>query len=118
VFSDGLRARCRRFAAAVFAALAGAREDATRGDYLRVAVLLTICTVLLVVGANATTYTPTNTSLRQGTVTQPANGTTVVSVQGYTFEGTVNDKKPARLLAADERARTEWSYESRQGVDA
>jgi len=118
VFPDGLRARCRRLGAGVLAALASARADATRGDALRLLVALTICTLVLVAGVNAATHSPANASLAQGTVTQPANGTTVVSVQGYTFEGSTNDKKPARLLATDERARTEWIYESRQGVGA
>jgi hypothetical protein len=57
-------------------------------------------------------------SLEAGTVTSPANGSTVVSVQGYTFQGNTNPKKPARLVSVGERGGTEWVYDSKQGTAA
>ncbi|WP_439028696.1 aryl-sulfate sulfotransferase [Haloarchaeobius sp. DT45] len=78
--------------------------------------------VLLLVSpavVSAVTYDPADQpSLQRGTVTSPANDTTVVSVQGFTFRGTTNDKKPARLVAAGERGVTEWVYNSTEGKNA
>jgi hypothetical protein len=45
-----------------------------------------------------------------GVVQDPANGSTVVSIQGFHFDDQGSKKKPARLLAAGERADTKWIY--------
>ncbi|WP_018256496.1 aryl-sulfate sulfotransferase [Halomicrobium katesii] len=119
MFSDGLLAACRRIGTGLTDRVTRARANATAADWLRFALLATICLLLAVVAANVATSAPAdNTTLQRGTVTQPADNTTIVSVQGYTFEGSVNDKKPARLIAADERAGTDWTYQSRQGSGA
>ena len=119
MFSDGLLAQCRRAGSALGARLSAARASATTGDWFRLAVLVTICALLVIVGVNVAASTGADDStLQRGTVTEPADNTTVGSVQGYTFEGSTNDKKPARLIAASERATTEWTYTSRQGSNA
>ena len=119
MFSDGLLAQCRRAGSALGARLSAARASATTSDWLRLAVLVTICGLLVIVGVNVAASTGADDStLQRGTVTEPADNTTVVSVQGYTFEGSTNDKKPARLITASERATTEWTYTSRQGSNA
>lgn len=52
-------------------------------------------------------------SLGPGLVTEPVDATTLVSVQGFHFQGTANRQKPARLAAAGPRADLQWRYESR-----
>ena len=52
-------------------------------------------------------------TLGGGLIEGPADGTTVVSVQGFHFQGEDNKKKPARLVAADPTGSVEWMYESR-----
>ena len=52
---------------------------------------------LLLAGAGLTlAYEPPK--LGAGTITEPANSTTAVAIQGFHFEGKGNSKKPARLL--------------------
>jgi hypothetical protein len=75
---------------------------------LRGTLAVVVVALLLVAAVSAATYEPTN--LGPGTVESPANGTTVVSVQGFHFQGIGNGKKPARLVAAGPRASTEWVY--------
>jgi hypothetical protein len=119
VFSDGLRARCRRLATGVVAWIGGLRDDPSVADVVRLLAVLTVCALVAVVAVNVVTgATADDSSLQTGTVTQPANNTTIVSVQGYTFQGSTNPKKPARVIAASEQGRTQWSYESQQGKAA
>ncbi|QLD88915.1 aryl-sulfate sulfotransferase [Natronomonas salina] len=49
--------------------------------------------------------------LGPGTVEQPAENTTYVSVQGFHFAGYGKPKKPARLVAADPDAEVEWRFD-------
>ncbi|PSP44049.1 hypothetical protein BRC68_04260 [Halobacteriales archaeon QH_6_64_20] len=53
-------------------------------------------------------YEPTN--LQAGTITDPANGTTAVAIQGFHFEGEDDPKKPARLVAVGPQGSVEWTY--------
>jgi len=86
---------------------------------LRVVALVAVVGSVLFVGANAATYDPSDEkTLGAGTVEQSATNRTIVSVQGYTFQGETNRKKPARLLAANGSAGTEWQYQSRKGSGA
>ncbi|WP_435361166.1 aryl-sulfate sulfotransferase [Haloarchaeobius sp. DFWS5] len=86
---------------------------------VRGAVLVLVVSLFAPAAVGAMTYDPSGQkALQPGTVTSPANGTTVVSVQGYTFNGQTNPKKPARLVAADERANTKWVYNSSEGKNA
>lgn len=55
-------------------------------------------------------------SMGPGTVTERANETTIVSVQGFHFKGNGDKKKPARLVGAGPRGDVEWRYDS--GPDA
>ncbi|RDZ65906.1 ArsR family transcriptional regulator [Haloferax sp. Atlit-12N] len=78
---------------------------------LRGVVFLLIIGLLAPSAVSALTYDPSQqTSLEPGTVTSPANGTTLVSVQGYTFDGNTNPKKPARVVSVDERGSLQWTY--------
>ena len=80
----------------------------SRSLLARAAVALAIVLLLLPSGISAATYEPTN--LRAGTITQPADGTTVISVQGFHFDGKKNEKKPARLVAVGPRGDTKWVH--------
>lgn len=75
---------------------------------LRGVFALVVVSLLLAATVSAFTYEPTN--LGPGTVESPANGTTVVSVQGFHFNGVGNAKKPARLVAAGPHANTKWVH--------
>ena len=75
---------------------------------LRGVLALLVGLLLLAAVVSAVTYEPTN--LGPGTVTDPANGSTVVSVQGFHFQGQGDAKKPARLVSAGPRGGTEWVY--------
>ncbi|POG56713.1 aryl-sulfate sulfotransferase [Haloferax marisrubri] len=78
---------------------------------LRGVVFLLIIGLLAPSAVSALTYDPSQqTSLEPGTVTSPANGTTLVSVQGYTFDGNTNPKKPARVVSVGERGTLQWKY--------
>ncbi|MFB6127718.1 MAG: aryl-sulfate sulfotransferase [Halolamina sp.] len=48
--------------------------------------------------------------LSPGTVERTPNGSTVVSIQGFHFQGTGSSKKPARLVAANGTAETQWLF--------
>ncbi|WP_224447928.1 aryl-sulfate sulfotransferase [Haloprofundus salilacus] len=79
---------------------------------LRALVAFAVVGLFVPAGIAAVTYDPEDkTSLQRGTVTDRANGSTVVSVQGFHFQGEGNQKKPARLVSVDERGGTEWVYD-------
>ncbi|WP_137286644.1 aryl-sulfate sulfotransferase [Halorussus salinisoli] len=62
----------------------------------------------------ATTEDPTNL---RASVDEPANGTTVVSIQGFHFQGMANEDKPARLVAVGPRGEVQWVHDG-SGFDA
>jgi hypothetical protein len=79
-------------------------------------VALVVCLLLAPVVASAIEGTEeTYAELGPGNVSHPAEGRTVVSVQGWVVDGETNAKKPARLVAADPRARTAWVYDNTSG---
>ena len=79
-------------------------------------VVLVVCLLLAPVVASAMAGPEgTYDKLGPGNVSQPAEGRTVVSVQGWGVAGEPNSKKPARLVAADSRARTAWVYDNTSG---
>jgi hypothetical protein len=81
---------------------------------LRGALAVVVGALLAAAAVSAATYEPTN--LGPGTIESPANGSTVVSVQGFHFQGIGNGKKPARLVSAGPRGGTEWVHNgSKQG---
>ncbi|WP_267642274.1 aryl-sulfate sulfotransferase [Haloarchaeobius amylolyticus] len=86
---------------------------------VRAAVFVLVLALFAPAVGSAATYDPADQpSLQRGTVTSPASDTTVVSVQGFTFRGSTNNKKPARLVAAGERGITEWVHNSSKGKNA
>ncbi|MFC7081831.1 hypothetical protein [Halorussus caseinilyticus] len=62
----------------------------------------------------ATTEDPTNL---RASVDEPANGTTIISIQGFHFQGMANANKPARLVAVGPRGEVQWVHNG-SGFDA
>ncbi len=73
--------------------------------------LVTLVIVVSLLGATAATVAYTPPELQPGTVTSSANGSTIVAVQGFHFQGQQDRKKPARLVSAGPDAKIEWLYE-------
>jgi len=67
--------------------------------------------VVLLVSATAATMAYDPADLEAGTVEREANGTTIVGIQGFHFQGEGDRKKPARLVAFNESASVSWIYE-------
>ena len=63
--------------------------------------------LLVPVGVSALTHD--GEELAPGTVTSEANGSTLVGVQGFHFQGEGSTKKPARLVSVAPDASTEWA---------
>ncbi|WP_115865017.1 arylsulfotransferase family protein [Halorussus litoreus] len=78
---------------------------------VRGVVLLVILSLLAPSAVSALTYEPSNTDLQKGTIEDPANGTTVISIQGFKFAGQANGKKPARIVGVGPRGDVEWVHE-------
>jgi hypothetical protein len=78
---------------------------------MRAVALLLVVALLTPAAASALTYDPDDeTTLTRGTIASPANGTTIISVQGYTFRGDTNPKKPARVISVGPRGETRWTH--------
>jgi hypothetical protein len=73
--------------------------------------------VLIVSAAGATlTYEPPE--IATGNVTSPANGSTLVAIQGFHWQGEGNRKKPARLLSFGRWGNLSWEYDgSKRGAN-
>ncbi|WP_313691509.1 aryl-sulfate sulfotransferase [Halorarum halobium] len=56
------------------------------------------------------TGTPGTVGLENGTIQSPANGSTVVGIQGFHFRGQGSTKKPARVVSVGPNGSTEWVY--------
>ncbi|WP_157573006.1 aryl-sulfate sulfotransferase, partial [Halogranum rubrum] len=56
-------------------------------------------------------FTNEPTTLQSGTIKSPANGTTVISVQGFKIAGQQSGKKPARLVGVGGSGDVKWVYE-------
>ena len=80
--------------------------------FVRAVVFAAILTLLAPAAVSAITYEPT--ALQAGTVTKPANGTTVISVQGFKVAGQDSGKKPARLVGVGPRGSMQWEYNGSQ----
>jgi hypothetical protein len=78
----------------------------TRMRLVRLAVLAVIVALLVPAGVSALTYEPVE--LQAGAVEQPANGSTVIAVQGFKLAGQNSSKKPARLVGVGPEATLEW----------
>jgi hypothetical protein len=91
----------------------------SRANAVRLVVLVAVIGLVAPSAASALTYDPSEaTDLEPGTITDPANDSTVISAQGYTFRGNTNSKKPARLVSVDERGTLEWTHDDRVGGSA
>jgi hypothetical protein len=75
---------------------------------LRAGVALVVVALLVPAGISAATFQ--KRGFGPGTVTQPADDTTIVGIQGFHFSGYDNPKKPARLAAANGSAGHRWTY--------
>jgi hypothetical protein len=90
-----------------------------RATAARLLAALVVVALLAPSAVSALTYDPSEaTDLERGTITDPADGSTVISTQGYTFRGTTNSKKPARLVAVGERGGLEWTHDDTIGGSA
>jgi hypothetical protein len=78
---------------------------------VRAVVLLVIVSLLAPSAVSALTYEPSNTNLQKGTIEEPADGTTVISIQGFKFAGQSSEKKPARLVGVGPRGNVEWVHD-------
>ena len=91
----------------------------SRANAVRLLVLVAVVGLVAPSAASALTYDPSEaTDLEPGTITDPANDSTVISAQGYTFRGNTNSKKPARLVSVDERGSLTWTHDDRVGGSA
>ena len=71
-------------------------------------VFLVVVLFLLPSIVSAVTYTPT--SLQSGAIDDPANGTTVISTQGFGAGNKTNEDKPARLIGVGPRGNLKWVH--------
>jgi hypothetical protein len=78
---------------------------------LRGGVVLLIGALIAPSAVSAWTYDGANENLRRGTVEEPANGTTVVAVQGFKFKGAQNGKKPARVVGVGPAGDVRWVHD-------
>lgn len=83
---------------------------ATRRGRLRVAVVLAAVLLLTPSAVSAATYDGERSAIQRGTISQPAEGLTVVAVQGFKHQGRGSIKKPARLVAFGPRGEVRWVY--------
>jgi hypothetical protein len=81
-----------------------------------VALLLVVSLLAPAVGA-AFTGAPTGeasaespSELEAGTIQREANGSTVVAIQGFHFQGEGTQKKPARVVSVNETGGTQWVH--------
>lgn len=72
-------------------------------------VLIVILLLLAPSAVSALTYEPT--TLEKGTVKEPANSTTVISVQGFHFKGRDAEKKSSRLVGVGPRGDVRWVHD-------
>jgi hypothetical protein len=91
----------------------------SRSVLVRIVALLAILALLVPTGVSALTYDAAEaTNLEPGTIERAANGSTVISAQGYTFRGNTNPKKPARLVGVGPRGDLAWTHDDSVGDGA
>ncbi|MFT4889103.1 MAG: hypothetical protein ACI9YT_000012 [Halobacteriales archaeon] len=91
------------------------RPDLERRWYVRGLVLAVV--IALVASATALTVAHEPPKLEPGTIDRAANGTTIVAVQGFHFQGEADKKKPARLVGLDPDGNVSWIYDgSKRGA--
>ncbi|WP_435181611.1 aryl-sulfate sulfotransferase [Halorussus sp. AFM4] len=77
---------------------------------VRAVVLLVIVSLLAPSAVSALTYEPSHSDLQKGTIESPAEGTTVISIQGFKFQGQSSGKKPARIVGVGPRGDVKWIH--------
>jgi hypothetical protein len=85
----------------------------SRAWLVRAVVLLLIVSLLAPSAVSALTYEPSDTDLQHGTIEKPADGTTVISIQGFKFAGKKNGKKPARIVGVGPRGELKWVHDGK-----
>jgi len=90
-------------------------RDPSRRTIVRAVVLVVVLALLTPSAVSALTYEPVD--LERGTINQSANGTTVISVQGFKLSGQSSGKKPARLVGAGPNGTTDWNYNASSGIN-
>lgn len=91
------------------------RPDSRR-TLARGVALLVITALLAPTAVSAITYEPSD--FRTGTVEEPADGVTVISVQGFHWQGYGSEKKPARLLGVSPDGDLDWIHNGTESVGA
>jgi hypothetical protein len=89
------------------------REVERRWLLRGVAALLIVGLLASAVGATLAYERP---EVGAGNVTEPANGSTLVAVQGFHYQGEDWEKKQARLFSFDERGNVSWEYGGSQSI--
>jgi hypothetical protein len=79
-----------------------------RRTLARVGVALLLVALVTPAAVSGLTYNPTE--FEPGTVSQPADGPTVVGIQGFHFEGQGSEKKPARLAGITADGEFDWQF--------
>jgi len=78
----------------------------TRLGLARLVVVVVVVALLVPSAVSALTYEPVE--LRPGTISQPADGETVIGVQGFKISGQNSSKKPARVVSAGPNGSLAW----------
>jgi hypothetical protein len=81
-------------------------RDVPRIWLFRAAVVVVVLALLTPAAASYVTYE--ETTHQRGTLESVADDETVVSIQGFHFEGEGSTKKPSGLVGVDRRGQTEW----------
>lgn len=85
----------------------------SRRQLFRGFILAVILLLLTPAAVSALTYNPNETTLQPGAIKDPANGSTVVAVQGFHFQGRGAEKKPARLAGYGPKGDVQWVHDGR-----
>ncbi|QLH75807.1 aryl-sulfate sulfotransferase [Halosimplex rubrum] len=88
--------------------------ELTRPLVARLCVVALVAVLLIPSGVSALTHEPVE--LQAGNIDEPANGTTVIAVQGFKGRGQNSSKKPARLVGVGPEGDLEWNYEPKEDV--
>ena len=83
--------------------------EQSRRTLARGATALLVVALLVPAGVSAVTYDPTD--FKAGTITDPADGPTVVGIQGFHFQGQGAKKKPARLASVSGDGELNWRFD-------
>ncbi|PSP65425.1 ArsR family transcriptional regulator [Halobacteriales archaeon QH_8_67_27] len=86
----------------------------TRPTVARLCVAGLVVALLVPSGVSALTYEPIE--LQPGAIDEPANGTTVIAVQGFKGRGQNSSKKPARLVGVGPEGDLAWNYQPQTDV--